>query len=181
MEPNSGEKEDVVERQEIPNEEVVIHSLRACRKETAVSQEATEAEKTEPDRAMMQSVADHQVAPKEHAAVETGKLLKKRRRGRKPAAERRGEPKELTRRDCGSGRSWLPPAGRCPAVQQWHGGKGTSLDKLRPRKIVDRARTKDDPLCRRGVVRKGCTRAKDERVTQRVERLRENLRMHHEG
>jgi hypothetical protein len=31
MEPNSGEKEAVVERQEISNEEVVIHSLKACR------------------------------------------------------------------------------------------------------------------------------------------------------
>jgi hypothetical protein len=29
MEPNSGEKEAVVERQEISNEEVAIHSLRA--------------------------------------------------------------------------------------------------------------------------------------------------------
>jgi hypothetical protein len=30
MEPNSGEKEAVVEQQKIPNEEVVVHSLRAC-------------------------------------------------------------------------------------------------------------------------------------------------------
>jgi hypothetical protein len=29
MEPNPGEKEAVVERQEIPNEEVAIQSLRA--------------------------------------------------------------------------------------------------------------------------------------------------------
>jgi hypothetical protein len=31
MGQNSGEKEAVVERQKIPNEEVAIHSLRACR------------------------------------------------------------------------------------------------------------------------------------------------------
>jgi hypothetical protein len=30
MEPNPGEKEYVVERQKIPNEEAAIHSLRAC-------------------------------------------------------------------------------------------------------------------------------------------------------
>jgi hypothetical protein len=61
MEPNSGEKEAVVERQEISNVEVAIHSLRACRSETAASQEAMEAdtEKTEPDRGLMQSVAEH--------------------------------------------------------------------------------------------------------------------------
>jgi hypothetical protein len=37
MEPNSGEKKAVVERQKIPNEEVAVHSLRACRSETAAS------------------------------------------------------------------------------------------------------------------------------------------------
>jgi hypothetical protein len=30
IEPNSGEKEAVAERQEIPNKEVAVHSLRAC-------------------------------------------------------------------------------------------------------------------------------------------------------
>jgi hypothetical protein len=43
MEPNPGEKEAVVERQEIPNEGASIHSLRACRKETMACQETTEA------------------------------------------------------------------------------------------------------------------------------------------
>jgi hypothetical protein len=93
MEPNSGEKEAVLEGQKIPNEEVAI-------------QEATEAntEKTEPDRRMMQSVAEHQVALKEDDVVKPVKGWKKRRRGRKPAAGRRGETKELTRSDCGSGK-----------------------------------------------------------------------------
>jgi hypothetical protein len=108
MEPNSEEKEAVVERQNISKEEVAIHSLRACRSETADSQEATEAntEKTEPDRGIIQSVAEHQEAPKEDAAVKPVKGRKKRHRGRKPAAERRGEPKELTRSDCGSGNNF---------------------------------------------------------------------------
>jgi hypothetical protein len=30
MEPNPGEKEAIAEQQEIPNEKVAIHSLRAC-------------------------------------------------------------------------------------------------------------------------------------------------------
>lgn len=50
MEPNPGEKEAVVERQEIPNEEFASHSLRACRYERTACQEATKAnpEKMEP-------------------------------------------------------------------------------------------------------------------------------------
>jgi hypothetical protein len=107
MEPNSGENEAVVERQEISKEEVAIHSLKACRSETAASQEATEveAEKTEPDPGMMQSVAEHQLAIKEDAVVKPVKGRKKRHRGGKLAAGPRGEPKELTRRDCGLGES----------------------------------------------------------------------------
>jgi hypothetical protein len=42
-EPNPGEKEAVVERQEMPNEEAAIHSLRACQKEMMASQETMEA------------------------------------------------------------------------------------------------------------------------------------------
>jgi hypothetical protein len=60
-------------------------------------------EKIEPDPGMMQSIAEHQVARKEDAVVKPVKGLK-RHRGRKPAAGPRGEPKEMTREDCGSGR-----------------------------------------------------------------------------
>jgi hypothetical protein len=55
-----------VERQEISNEEVAIHSLRACRGGTAASQEGTA---TEPDPGTMQSVEEHQEIPAEEAAV----------------------------------------------------------------------------------------------------------------
>jgi hypothetical protein len=82
-------------------EEVAIHSLRACRSEKAASQEVTE---TEPDTGMMQSVAQHQVVPKEKAVVKPVKGRKKRLRGRKTAAGRCGEAKELTPSDCGSGK-----------------------------------------------------------------------------
>jgi hypothetical protein len=53
IEPNSREKETAVEQQEIPNEEVAVHSQRTCRSETEASQEDTE---TEPDPGKMQSV-----------------------------------------------------------------------------------------------------------------------------
>jgi hypothetical protein len=43
MEPNPAEKEAVVERQEIPNEEVAIHSLMACQNERKTCQEETKA------------------------------------------------------------------------------------------------------------------------------------------
>jgi hypothetical protein len=55
MDLNSGEQAAVVERQEIPNEEVAVHSMRACRSQRTACQEATEAnpEKMEPiDRAI---------------------------------------------------------------------------------------------------------------------------------
>jgi hypothetical protein len=51
----------------------------------------------------MRSVAEHQVALKEHAVVKVVKGRKKRHRCRKPAAGRRGRSKEITRSDCGSG------------------------------------------------------------------------------
>jgi hypothetical protein len=65
MEPNPGEKETAVERQEIPNEEIAVHFPRACRCETAASQEAAGAntEKTGPEPGMMQSVEEHQEIP----------------------------------------------------------------------------------------------------------------------
>jgi hypothetical protein len=51
METNPREKEGVVEQQKIPNEEVAVHSLRACGNERTACQEELEAnaEKTEPN------------------------------------------------------------------------------------------------------------------------------------
>jgi hypothetical protein len=90
MEPNSGVKEAVVERQEISNEEVTIHHMRACRSETAASQVATE---TEPDPGTMQSVEEHQEIPKEEAALMPVGGLKKWHRKRNLAAGRSQKPK----------------------------------------------------------------------------------------
>jgi hypothetical protein len=51
---------------------------------------------------MMQSVGEHQEVPREEAAVIPVRGRKRRHRGRKQAAGRHGEPKELTRGDRGS-------------------------------------------------------------------------------
>jgi hypothetical protein len=141
---------------------------------------------------MMQSVAEHLVALKEDAVVKPVKGRKKRHRGRKPAAGRRGEPKELTRGDCGYGRKL---AAVCRKVSSFatvarhrknavrkigtQGNCGTR-SKLTAAgiKMTHHARV---AWRRENFARKDCTRAKDERATQGVWRLRKNLRMHHEG
>jgi hypothetical protein len=50
----------------------------------------------------MQSIQEHQAIPKKDAAVMPVGRLRKRRRDRKQAAGRHGEPKELNRGICGS-------------------------------------------------------------------------------
>jgi hypothetical protein len=103
MEPNLGEKETAVKWKEIPNEEVAVHSPRACQSKTSAFQEAMEAktEKTESHPGAMQPMGEHQEIPKEKVIVKPVKGRKKRHRGRKSAAGRRGEPKELTQGNCG--------------------------------------------------------------------------------
>jgi hypothetical protein len=49
---------------------------------------------------------EHREVPEEDAVVKPVEGRKKRHRGRKLAAGRRGEPKELTGGDCGSGRKF---------------------------------------------------------------------------
>jgi hypothetical protein len=118
MEPNSGEEETTVEQQEIPNEEVAVHSLRTCRSETAASQVAT---KTEPDLGKVQSVEEHQEIPKEEAAVMPVGGLKKRRRDRNLAAGRRQKPKGGIQASC-EPRRRLTVAGKkmtCCATVSW--------------------------------------------------------------
>jgi hypothetical protein len=90
IEPNLGAKEAIAEWQKISNEEVAIHSLRACQSETAASQEDME---TKPDPGKMQSVEEHQEIPKEEAAVMPIGELRKQRRDRNLAAGRGQKPK----------------------------------------------------------------------------------------
>jgi hypothetical protein len=101
MKPNSGEKEAAVERQETPNEDVAIYCLRECRKETMACQETTEARQ--------ESESEHREVPNEYAVVKPVRGRRKRHRGRKQAAGRRGEPKKLTRGDCVSRKKLAAP------------------------------------------------------------------------
>jgi hypothetical protein len=70
-------------------------NLKACQ-ETTACREATKAnaEKTEPDPGMMQSVRKHQEVPKEDAAVMPVGGLRKRCRDQNLATGRRQKPKE---------------------------------------------------------------------------------------
>jgi hypothetical protein len=89
---------------------------------------------------MMQSIEDHQEFPKGEATVMPVGEPRKWRRVCKLAAEHRQKRKERTRGNRGSRRGQLPSAGRCPAVQKWHGEKGTSSGMFRPKELVDRGR-----------------------------------------
>jgi hypothetical protein len=189
IEPNSEEEETVLERHEIPKEEVAVQSQKTCRSETAASQEAT---KTKPDPRTMQSVEKHQEIPKEETVVKLVKRRRRRHRGRDPAAGRRGEPKEPTRGDCESGKKLAVAWKKITRLATVAWRKRNVLRKIvtqgncGPRSTLTAAgimitRHARVALRRVNFVRKDCTRAKDERVTQRVGPLRKNLRMHHEG
>jgi hypothetical protein len=87
----------------------------------------------------MQSKVEHWEVPKECAMVKPVRGLRKWHRGWNLAGGQRREPKELT------GGSWLPPGGRCPIVQEWHGVRETSSGKFGPREVVDHARNWQPP------------------------------------
>jgi hypothetical protein len=70
---------------------------------TKANREKMEATDLKANPAKMESESELREVPKEGAAVKSVKGLKKRHRGRKLAAGRSGEPKELTR-DGGSRR-----------------------------------------------------------------------------
>jgi hypothetical protein len=185
MEPNSGEKEAVVERQKIPNVEVAIHSLRACRSETAASQEATE---TEPDTGTMQSVEEHQEIPKEEAAVMPIGRLRKRRRDRNLAVGRLQKLKGRIQASCESRRR-LTVAGKkmtCHATVAWRKRnmfrKFVTQGMCRPRKRLTTARIK--MTCharvawrRENCVRKDWTTGKVEQEARRAWMLRRRLQL----
>jgi hypothetical protein len=69
-----------------------------------VGQMEANTKKIETNPRMMQSIEEHQDIPNEHIAVMPVAEPRKRRRGRKSTAGRRGEPKERIRGICGSRR-----------------------------------------------------------------------------
>jgi hypothetical protein len=71
-----------------------IADMKEGRKETTAGQEAN------PEK--MESAVEHGEGSKKEVAMTSSRTTKKRHRGRNLAAGRRGKPKELTRRDCGS-------------------------------------------------------------------------------
>jgi hypothetical protein len=81
--------------------------LAKMEERTTATQAKTNAklkELMEPSPEMMQSIGVHREVPREEAAVIPVRGRKWRHRGRKQAAGRHGEPKELTRGDHGSGK-----------------------------------------------------------------------------
>jgi hypothetical protein len=160
------------------NMDACVASRRYGRKETMSCQEATErdTENTEPDPGMMQSVVEHQVAPKEDAILKPVKGRKKRRRDRKPAAGRRGEQNEMSRGDRGFRRKSTTACRKvcsCATV-------GRRKRNLLGKTGVYRRRNKDDPLCKSGTrqgPRAAETRKRRHCTENRKGRTEENRRL----
>jgi hypothetical protein len=93
---------------------LVLFETTNTRKETTACQEmeACLEEEEQTSVEMKPEVAQKEV-PKEDAVVQPVKGRKRRYRGRKQIAGRRGEPNELTRGDCGS---WMKLAAACRKV-----------------------------------------------------------------
>jgi hypothetical protein len=104
-----------------------ITDIKNVRKKTTTCQEVmgSNPEKTESGRGMMQSVAEHQVVPKEDAIVKPVKGQEKRHSGRKPAAGRHGEPKELYHPQ-------MRDDGDCGAVCGMKIGRGNRSTRRKP-------------------------------------------------
>jgi hypothetical protein len=189
IEPNPGEKETEMEQQEIPNEEVAVHSLRTCRTETAASQEDTE---TKPDPGKMQSMEEHQEIPKEKAAVMPVGGLRKRPRDRNLAVGHRQKPKRRIRASCESRRRLTVPSKKITrrTTVAWHkrnvfrkiGTQGNC--GLRSKftaagiKMTRHARV---AWHKENYIRKYWTMDKVGREAQRAQMLRRRLRSHQEN
>jgi glycerol kinase len=88
------------------------------RKETTTCNEATE---TKLNPGLMQYIEEYEDILKREAAVMPVEEPRKRCRVCNLAAERNQKRKKRPGEIVNPGGSWLPPAGRCPAMQKWHG------------------------------------------------------------
>jgi hypothetical protein len=77
-------------------------------------------EETEANPEKMQSEVEHGEAPTEDSAVKSLGTMRKGHGGQHRAAGQWREPKELTEEIVDPEGSWLPPARRCPVVQEKH-------------------------------------------------------------
>jgi ElaB/YqjD/DUF883 family membrane-anchored ribosome-binding protein len=105
-------------------------------------------ELTEPREEMMQTAGEHQLVPRVDAVIIPVRKRKRRLRGRKQAAGRHGEPKELTRGDHGSRKKLAAAcrkASRCATVA-WRKRnvfrKSWTHENWGPRKEVTASRKK---------------------------------------
>jgi hypothetical protein len=76
--------------------------MKACFGQTEATDFRVNPEKMEPNIEENEATVEREDVPSEDVAVMPVKGLKKRRRGRKSTAGRRGEPKKLNRGNCGS-------------------------------------------------------------------------------
>jgi hypothetical protein len=157
-------------------------NMNAWREETLSCQVTTAAclDSQEPNPEDMKSEVEHREVPTEEAAVKSTGTMMKRHRGRHLAAGRRGEPKKLTRGDCGSRRKL---AAACMKVSRrsivaWRKRnvfrKMLTQGNCKSRKrltVAGRRMTRCAGVSwlRRGVVKKDCTRAN---VVQEIRRGR---------
>jgi hypothetical protein len=117
----------------------------------------------EPTSVEMKSVAVHKEVPEEDAAVETGRPLKNRHRGKHLAAGCRRKPKEQTQSNGGC-REKLAPTHRgmtCHAGVAQHKGygcQGHRRDNVAPRTKKERTDDKrywKGPECKNGIRNRG--------------------------
>jgi hypothetical protein len=112
MEPNPGGNEAVVERRETLNEEVAVHTLRACRNETMACQETMEArlKKGKPTSMELKPEMADEV-PLEDAVLMPVGEPRKMRRDRHLAAQRRQKRyRNGPRGRMGAERIWSQPS-----------------------------------------------------------------------
>jgi hypothetical protein len=92
----------------------------------------TEATVFEVNSPKLDSGAERQEVPKEHAAVKLSGAMEKQHKGRDLATGQQGQPMESTWRNCGL-RNYLAAEGlKMTAVQEWHGTWETSPGKVGP-------------------------------------------------
>jgi hypothetical protein len=125
-------------------------NMNAWREEMKTDREARKPTVLEANPEEIPSKAEHQEVPKEHAAVKPVGGMRKRRRGRNLAAERRQKPKEWTRVNCGIRRKLATACMKmthCAKVARCN--KGNVVGKNRTRDSVVRGTLKRRKFGRR--------------------------------
>jgi hypothetical protein len=135
----------------------------------------------------MESEVERREVPTEEAAVKSSGTMKKGQRGRHLAAGRRGEPKELTRGDCGSQRKLAAACRKVSRGAAVARGKGNVFRKIRtwgncgPRKELASA-ARNMTLCAKVEQRKGHGlqgRSHEGPSVEQDERIRPLLNLQH--